>query len=806
MALEPVSLFFFFLLATLLSFARTYQNVSLGSSLTAQSNTNSFWSSPYGEFAFGFQQISGSDGFLLAIWFDKIPEKTIVWSANEGDLLSSGSEVELTTDGQLVLKAATGQQMWKANVNYTGVITYAAMLDTGNFVLVNSNSVYSWESFKQPTDTILPTQTFGGGGSSTTLFARYSETNYSRGRYTFELKEGNLKLYARYSPLDFIYYPYWKSDTEGNANQLVFNQSGSIYLTEKNGGSVIQMLSSNEASPQDFYQRAIFEYEGVFRHYVYPKSNASIERWRRGWTSLTNLPENICLMKTGDNGDDRGLGPCGFNSYCQLDQRPTCQCPEGYSFVDPDDVSMGCKQDFVSQSCNEASPESNLFYFQEMRNGDWAFSKYEHLQQVTEDYCRQECLGDCFCAAATYVNGSCTKKKSPLSNGRIDPSIGGKTLVKTRKSNTSISENGDGDSGKKDESALILIGSILLSSSVFLNFLLMVATVVVFRICHRKRKVLQPCDDLRFPIRNLQCFTYEEIKEMTNEFKEELGCSSDFAKVYKGVLKFGNGSCVAVKRFNRMITESEAEFKAEVSAIGRTNHRNLVQLFGFCNEGQYQILVYEFMSMGSLVNFLSKDSRINWYTRIQIASETASGLLYLHEECSTQIIHCDIKPQNILLDDNFTAKISDFGLAKHLKTGQNLTITAIRGSKGYIAPEWFKKMPITAKVDVYSFGILLLELICNRKSLELKAEDDFQMVLADWAYDCFMDKKLHVLVEEDNEAMDDWKNVEKYVKIALWCIQQDPSMRPSMKKVTQMLEGTVKVSIPPDPYSFISSI
>ena len=248
--------------------------------------------------------------------------------------------------------------------------------------------------------------------------------------------------------------------------------------------------------------------------------------------------------------------------------------------------------------------------------------------------------------------------------------------------------------------------------------------------------------------------------------------------------------------------EGEGEFEAEVSAIGRTNHRNLVQLLGFCNEGDHRLLVYEFMSKGSLASFLFGTERPSWNQRMKIAFGTARGLLYLHEECSTQIIHCDIKPQNILFDETCTTRISDFGLAKLLKTYQSGTNTAIRGTKGYVAPKWFRfNMPITIKVDVYSYGVLLLELICCRKSFEMNAENENQMILTDWAYDCLRDRTLSALVEDDEDALDDMMNMEKYVMVAIWCIQEDPSLRPTMKKVLQMLEGSVDVPMPPNPYS-----
>lgn len=141
-----------------------------------------------------------------------------------------------------------------------------------------------------------------------------------------------------------------------------------------------------------------------------------------------------------------------------------------------------------------------------------------------------------------------------------------------------------------------------------------------------------------------------------------------------------------------------------------------------------------------------------------------------------------------------------------MKTDQTRTTTGIRGTKGYVAPECFKSIPITVKVDVYSFGILLLELICCRKNVELEARDEAQIILADWAYDCYKAGSLEALVGYDLEALDDKKRLEKFVMIAIWCIQEDPSLRPSMKKVIQMLEGAAEVSVPPDPAAFISSI
>ncbi|KAI3905659.1 hypothetical protein MKX01_036568 [Papaver californicum] len=242
--------------------------------------------------------------------------------------------------------------------------------------------------------------------------------------------------------------------------------------------------------------------------------------------------------------------------------------------------------------------------------------------------------------------------------------------------------------------------------------------------------------------------------------------------------------------------------------MGQTHHKNLVKLLGYCEEGQNRLLVYEFMNNSNLGEHLLGIAKPNRNQRVQIAFCISRGLMYLHEVCSSQIIHCDVKPQNILLDDGFTANIADFGLAKllmHDQTVQTRSRTGVRGTRGYVAPEWFRNTPITVKVDVYSFGVVLLELISCRKGIELEQGGEEKALLTDWAYDYYTSGKLKDLVEEDEEAMNDMRRLERMVMIAIWCIQDEPTFRPSMKKVTQMLGRVIEVSVPPSPYPFSRS-
>jgi serine/threonine protein kinase len=389
----------------------------------------------------------------------------------------------------------------------------------------------------------------------------------------------------------------------------------------------------------------------------------------------------------------------------------------------------------------------------------------------------------------------------PLSNGMMGDSVQRAVFIKVPKNNSSQSELLDNGKWKKDKKYWILGSLIFLGSSVIVNLLLI--SIFLFgtycTVTEKRVKSLQSSSNLGLP---LKAFTYAELKDATSGFKEVLGTGAS-GIVYKGQLQDEHRTFIAVKKIDKLEHETEKEFTIEVQTIGRTHHKNLVSLLGFCNEGQERLLVYEFMTNGSLNSFLFGEARLPWSLRAELALGVARGLLYLHEECSTQIIHCDIKPQNILLDENFTAKISDFGLAKLLRTNQTQTNTGIRGTRGYVAPEWFKNIGITAKVDVYSFGVIMLELICCRRNVELEVTEEDRKILTYWAMDCYRCGRVDFLLEGDDEAILNLKKVERFVEVALWCLQEDPTIRPTMLKVTQMLDGATAIPTPPDPSSFV---
>ncbi|XVE50640.1 hypothetical protein DITRI_Ditri01bG0179900 [Diplodiscus trichospermus] len=801
--------FFLLILISILSILAAVQaqvNVSVGNFLYAN-DENMTWKSPSGDFAFGFYPIAGEkDQFLLAIWYAKIPERTIVWYANrKKPATNRDSKVELAMTGQLVLKGPKGQELWRSEkITNDSQVSHAAMLDTGNFVIASRSSGNIWESFKYPTDTILPGQQLNVDGN---LLSALAETSYNEGRYQLRYDKGSLKI----NQIDmFTRKPYDGYFSFGDGSDLlIFNESGYIQIKNSNGS--IQKLAPENAAPnpESNYYRATLQFYGVFTLNSYPRDSVGGESWSVVWFRPTDICSDFQdVAASGAVGN----GPCGYNSICTpISGMPNCTCPPGFSPLEGNNPYTGCKIDYTSypEDCNtdRSTIEEDRFEFKPMSFVDFPFSDYAKLQPSNLSECKRSCLHDCNCAVAilqdptltTDGNGTCWKKKLPLSNGRFDrDGIDRTALFKVPKSNSSRKKPETPDQTDENWNQVILILSVLLGTSAVFNFLSSAAISLIF-FCLYQRKLRHSNRNLsRSDLEtNLRSFTYKDLDQATNRFKEEIGRGA-FGTVYKGELPLSYGNHVAVKKLEKFVQDGDREFTTEVKVIGQTHHKNLVRLLGYCDEGEQRLLVYEFMGNGPLSSFLFGVLRPSWQQRLQIASGIARGLTYLHEECSTQIIHCDIKPQNILLDNSFTAKISDFGLAKLLINNTTRTLTGIRGTKGYVAPEWFRNTPVTVKVDVYSFGVMLLEIICCRRCVEVEMEEE--AILTEWAFECYSEGIIEKLVEKDEEARNDVGKLQMLLKVAFWCVQENPLLRPSMRTVTMMLEGVVLVPAPPCPF------
>ncbi|XP_010545413.1 PREDICTED: rust resistance kinase Lr10-like [Tarenaya hassleriana] len=295
-------------------------------------------------------------------------------------------------------------------------------------------------------------------------------------------------------------------------------------------------------------------------------------------------------------------------------------------------------------------------------------------------------------------------------------------------------------------------------------------------------------------------FSSNELKALTNNFSAVLG-SGGYGVVYRG--EFTTAIPVAVK----VLTSSsdkriEEQFMAEVSAIGRANHINLVRLYGFCFERDMRALIYEFMENGSLDELLFDPKKeIGWEKLREITIGTAKGLAYLHEECRKRIIHYDIKPANILLDGDLRPKVSDFGLAKLCSVDvSQITMTGCRGTPGYAAPELWEPFPVSHKCDIYSFGIVLFETLARRRHHDQNVKEESKQWLPRWAWEALSNGELSEMLSELGIEEKDMEKAVRMAMTALWCIQQRPEARPMISNVAMILEGSVEIEPPPCPF------
>ncbi|KAL3731443.1 hypothetical protein ACJRO7_028338 [Eucalyptus globulus] len=298
-------------------------------------------------------------------------------------------------------------------------------------------------------------------------------------------------------------------------------------------------------------------------------------------------------------------------------------------------------------------------------------------------------------------------------------------------------------------------------------------------------------------------YTYKDIKRMTNYFQEKLG-QGGYGYVYKGKLR--DGQLVAVKLLKNLKGDGE-ELINEVASISRTSHVNIVSLLGFCFEGSKRALVYEFMPNGSLEKFIFKsdaseaNQQLSWETLYNISLGIARGLAYLHQGCNSRILHFDIKPHNILLDQNYCPKISDFGLAKICPREESIvSMLGARGTAGYIAPELVIRNigRVSHKSDVYSYGMMVLEMVGGRKNVEVGVDRTSEIYFPHWIHQRLnLQEELGLcgIANEEDEGI-----AKKMIIISLWCIQIDPRDRPPMTQVLEMLKGSVEtLQIPPKP-------
>ncbi|KAD2804428.1 hypothetical protein E3N88_37805 [Mikania micrantha] len=763
-----------------LSVANAQSNVTRGSSLKPTGGTSS-WLSPSGLYAFGFNP--QSRGYAVGIYIAGVPERTVVWTANREKLpFTENATLSFTSDGRLVIEQTQGQEI---NLFDTGGASFASMQDTGNFVFYDATGTrVLWQSFDHPTDTLLAGQRLQPDQN---LFSSVSETDQSIGLFQLSMQtDGNLMLYP---DMRFTGSDYWATGTSGNVT-LNLDSSGFLYLLQ-DSTNIIFNLTQDGYQTKDALYLLKLDVDGILRLYYH---------------DLSKMGRNGTVRWTSSLDKCTGKGLCGPNGYCVVENDAAkCRCIPGFEVIDVERRSLGCRRIYIVKSCKIPDAKTAI-QMADLYNVRWNEATYSIPYAPTQEECSSACLNDCNCEAALFTRQECRLQRLPLKYIEVINYEQNVALIKVYTSTVNNGSNPTNQSihiKKVREKKIMVIGASIISFAVLV---LIISGVIMYKTrVWAYKKISENLNVQLFEDMGPRVFSYAALEKITDGFKEELGRGS-FGIVYKGFIE-SSMRPVAVKKLKELSQEGEREFETEVKVIGRTHHRNLTKLLGYCCEGSERLLVFEYMTHGSLADILYASNNNKpkpcWMERMRMAIDIAHGILYLHEECENPIIHCDIKPQNILMDEYGHAKISDFGLAKLLERDQTKTSTLIRGTRGYVAPEWHKMLPITVKVDVYSFGIVLFNILCCRRNVDTSLPDG-EAILEEWVYECYEAGESLKLVDYDEDV--ELKRLEQMVKIGLWCIQEEPSLRPSMKRVVLMLEGTVKIPIPPNPSSFLSVV
>ncbi|CAN6684350.1 unnamed protein product [Malus baccata var. baccata] len=309
------------------------------------------------------------------------------------------------------------------------------------------------------------------------------------------------------------------------------------------------------------------------------------------------------------------------------------------------------------------------------------------------------------------------------------------------------------------------------------------------RIVNKSRKPGSDIDEVS-GIHNVKLFTYKELRIATEDFSpaNKIG-EGGFGSVYKGQLK--DRKFAAIKVLSAESRQGVKEFLTEIDVISKIKHENLVELFGCCVEGNQRILVYNYLENNSLEQNLiggSSTLQFSWRTRREICNGIACGLAFLHEEVRPHIIHRDIKASNILLDKDLMPKISDFGLAKLIPPNMTHVSTRVAGTIGYLAPEYAIRGQLTRKADIYSFGVLLMEIVSGRCNTNTRLPIDEQYLL-ERTWKLYERRELVGLVDTSLDGDFDAEEACRFLKIGLLCTQDSPKLRPSMSTVVKMLKG-----------------
>ncbi|XP_012468603.2 G-type lectin S-receptor-like serine/threonine-protein kinase At1g11330 [Gossypium raimondii] len=737
-----------------------------------------------GVFRLGFFSFANSSNRYVGILYNQIPIQTVVWVANKNKPLKDFSGIlKISDDGNLVVLNGKAEILWSSKVkNLVPNATTAQLLDSGNLVLNNGvNSL--WESFQDPSNAFLETMKISTDVKTSRkveIKSWKSPDDPSDGNFSLSLEHFNIPESA-----------IW------NNNQLYY-RSGPW-----NGQSFIGVMNMNTVYLDGFYLVSDDKQQTYYFTYQYSNNSWSLHyeldsqgnligrQWDAGKGDWINW---YAVLQT----DCNVYGKCGPFGMCDPTKRPICSCLKGFKPRNREEWSRGnwssgCFRTTLLQCQRDNNNGSGA------GQGDDGFLKLKMMKvpafpdrsSLINGDCKDQCLKNCSCVAYAYDDG-------------IGCMFWGGDLIDVQKFSTRGVDlyirlpSSELDKGKSN--TVIVITTVIAG-------ILVITISALFLWCRMakqrgRNKIWRQIEDVEenligAKLQQLPLFNFEELATATDNFHhtKKLG-QGGFGPVYRGTLD--DGKEIAVKRLSKASGQGLEEFMNEVVVISKLQHRNLVKLFGCCVEGEEKMLVYEYMPNKSLDSFLfdpAKQDVLNWRKRFNIIEGISRGLLYLHRDSRLKIIHRDLKASNILLDQELNPKISDFGTARIFRVNENQANTKrIIGTYGYMSPEYAMQGQFSERSDVFSFGVLLLEIVSGRRNTSFY-NNQYALSLLGYAWKLWNEGNIWGLVDKVIlELESDSKNereIKRCIHVGLLCVQEYAKDRPTMSTVVSILNSEI---------------
>lgn len=793
--LPSITITFFFLMVVRTCISvdtiALYQNITDGETIVSENET----------FEMGFFSPGSSKNRYLGIWFKDTSPPTVSWVANrETPLINTSGMVKLDSRGILSLVNGGGTVIWSSNssASATNIVNpVTQLLDTGNLVIKDqnhlSNENFIWQSFDYPGDTFISGMKLGKNlitGRDIQLTSWKSADDPSPGEYTvwFLIVKGK--------------YPQQYIRKNSIIEARVGPYNGIAFAGQP--GSDIAMVSNS----REMYFVYTFNSTGFLLRLI-ATPGGKIETWQlnlrtREWMQVHfTLPLDSC--------DKYGL--CGPYGSCSTETSPNCGCLKGFELTNPEESShenwtSGCRR----SRALDCGPGEGFLKLSSMKLPDTQNAVFDGNMSLQA--CEVACKDNCLCTA--YANPNITSSGvgcllwfGDLIDVRVYTLNGQDLYVRLAASELLYLRS----SSHRKKRATIKVILPITAGVVVLGILIL---ALYIRSKKRRSDVEREVRAGKVLIKDHQSnnkdgsievplFSLSTISKATNNFSfDNMLGEGGFGPVYKGVLE--EGQEIAVKRLSKSSSQGLDEFKNEIICIAKLQHRNLVKLLGYCIQGDETMLIYEYMPNKSLDLFIFDDKRkslLDWPQRFHIIQGIARGLLYLHQDSRLRIVHRDLKAGNILLDNDMNPKISDFGLARMFKEHESEANTKrVVGTLGYISPEYAVKGFFSVKSDIFSFGVLVLEILSGKNNRGFIHEDHHDNLLGH-AWILYKEGKSLDLIDASLSKSWSVTEVLRLIHVALLCVQQRAEDRPNTPAVVAMLVGEGSLPSPKQPGFFI---